>query len=149
MNENEPTTLSPAARARRDAMLDDLVHELNATQRRRRARRRVLATAFCLGAVLLAIRFWPIAADRPGGPRQTASRDRDPAPPRLQPVIRRSESCVTMIVPTDPTVLERFRASPPRRVVRIDDRALEETLRTLDLSLETVREDSRIQSKAS
>ncbi|UCC29306.1 MAG: hypothetical protein JSU86_14020 [Phycisphaerales bacterium] len=123
--------LSSAGLARCEVMLGELVEVMTRTHRARLVRRRLLATGGGACLVLLLIRLALPGASDPGDPARIAESltgsstvvQPAEAPPR--------PASITVIVETDASVLERCRAEPTQRVVRMDDSMLLETLASI------------------
>ncbi len=83
MTERSRTTLSPAGRARRDAMLDELVGYMRRTHRLKMIRRRLVDAVAVVGlGMLLGIAAWVFGShgpsdDPPGGGLVESSRPAD------------------------------------------------------------------------
>lgn len=145
MGEDQPQELSPQGLERREAMLGELLQEVDRTRAARRMRKRVSLVACALAVAFLAVHFtvrpalgpfedeglmvesvaddpnqaWPIEADVEPKPasRVTIRIDRSRHPERV------------VVVKTDPSIVKRYAFdAPARRIQRLDDRALLETL---------------------
>ena len=148
MNDPRSEPLSPAGLARREAMFDELVEVMTRTHRARRTRRRMLAIGGCTGLLLLLIRLSLPVASTPTKAPQIAD-----GPPQRSTgnVIDNSpehRACVTVLVQTDPAVVERYRARPTGRIVRMDDRMLLETLASIHRPAGLIRFGDRIRLSA-
>jgi len=128
--------LSPAGRARRSAMLADLLGAMQTLHRRRRAQRRIVTAASCacilVAAVLLAA---PLLNSRSVAPENDLRVENIPGPaPLPAPELVNSVPHPPLIVriTTDPAILDRYRADPPRIVQRVGDEELLRTLAAID-----------------
>lgn len=131
MNEPRSKPLTPAGQARREAMLGELVEVVKQTHRTRRLRRRVLGAGALVCVALLLMRLsLPVGNVVDDGARvvERMSDESDVVVPAEFPpeAVR-----VTVIVQTDPSVVERYRAEPTGLVVQIDDRMLLTTLASI------------------
>ncbi len=177
MNEQQTNRLSEAGEARRNAMLGELVQVVDRTRRVRRARRLVIASGAALGIVLILSQLQlpdgspmnpsnrivdkqatqPESTgamakhDSPAGTPAVADIREAPAPrdglPRSTPREPASDG-ITTIVRTDPAVVPRYRASPARLVVHLDDAALERTLASIDRPARLIPSDKGLQLDA-
>ena len=148
MNNQPCEQLSPDGLVRREAMLDELVTVMTRTHRARRARRRILATAGCAGILLAAIRLaqpgaW-VATDAP------PIVDQAPPAPEVPMVPQTPETTrfATILVTTDPGVLQRCQARSSGRTVRIDDRTLLDALAAIDRPVGLVKVGDRMRFTA-
>ncbi|HUU82431.1 MAG TPA: hypothetical protein VM243_02900 [Phycisphaerae bacterium] len=132
MTDQPPEALSPTGRDRREAMLDELVRTMERTHRNRRTRRRVLGTTAVVCLLLLLVRLALPEASTPGSEPQITRNDATVSDPIEPPPAPRRPAVVTVLVQTDPSVLDRFRAQPTHRVVRIDDSQLVATLASIN-----------------
>jgi hypothetical protein len=148
MNEDPREPLSPAGQARRAAMLGELLEAMQQTQRQRRARRRVLAAGGC--ACVLGIVVWAVSVNvlRPAASERVASNPLDAEQRTTLPLPAARPACVTTIVQTDPSVLERCRPAPTDRVVWIDDTTLLRTLASVNRPTGLIRIGDRVRLSA-
>ena len=148
MNDPQPEVLSPTGLARREAMLDELVEVVKRTRRTRRMRRRMLATGGCAALILMVIWLGVpgafVRTDAPQFAEDSHSRPTGAAPD--VPAKRRAS--VTVVIKTDPTVVERCRARPTGRIVQMDDRMLLETLAAIDRPAGLIRFGDQIRLSA-
>ena len=120
MIEPQGEQLSPAGVARREAMLEELVETVRQTRRTRRMQRRLTAGTGCAVVALLLIRL-ALPGAGPANQRHIAAH----SPDHTTAVrITGGTPGATVIVHTDDSILERCRAAPADRIVRIDDQAL-------------------------
>lgn len=124
--------LSSAGLARREVMLGELVGVMKRTHRGRRVRRRLLATGGGVCLVFLLIRLALLGASDPSDPARIAEN-----PTGSSEVVYPAEApsrpaSITVIVKTDASILERCRAEPTQRIVRMDDSMLLETLASIN-----------------
>ncbi len=149
MNDQQCEPLSPAGIARREAMLEELVEVVKGTHRARRRRRQALALGGCTSLLLALI--W-VGLPGASGPRDVPSiagqppearQERAPAPEHPQ-----RHLCVTTIVQTDPSVLERYRVQPTSHIVRMDDQMLLATLASINRPAGLIRFGDRVRLSA-
>ena len=132
MNDPPSEPLSEVGQARREAMLDELVAVLNQTHRARRLRRRVLGTGVVVCLVLLLMRIgWPGAGGLDDG-RLLVDRTPDERRVVMPTEAPRRSGCVIVLVKTDPTVVDRYRARTTGLAVRMDDRMLLNALASIN-----------------
>jgi hypothetical protein len=116
-------TLSPAERARRDAMLGSLQDLLTARRRRRVAGRLAAAACIALG-IVVALRLWSATATTsspsptPLAPTPIAEAAPGPATPSPTPT---TPAFRVTLVATDPTILERYAARPQGKIKMLSD----------------------------
>lgn len=148
MNEPCGEPFSPAGLARRETMLDELVIKLRRTHRARRARRRLAAAAACAIFLIAVVRLArPDATDPTDGLPVAGTRLPAPA---LLPVDQGvgSQLRLTEFVHTDVGIVERCRARPGGRIVRMDDRTLLQTLAAIHRPAGLIRWGGRVQLTA-
>jgi len=149
MNERETPMLSSEGRARREAMLGELVVTMDRIHRRHRARRRTVA---CAGIVLL-IASLAVLALSPAQrrPREgTLVRDDDLEEPITVPVgVEPTESGPRdWIVHTDPAILQRVAVTPTVRILRVDDDGLLDMLAAMNRPTGLIRCGGRVRLTA-
>ncbi len=139
MSDRNCEPLSSAGVARREAMLDELNKVMERTHRNRRALRRIAATGGSACLMLLLIRLaFPGTSNPTDTPRIVE--DATGAPGVVEPVeSAQRRGCVTVIVQTDESILERYRAKPTSRTVLMDDRMLVQTLASIDRPAGVIR----------
>ena len=149
MNEQQCEPLSPAGIARREAMLEELVEVVKRTRRVRRRRRQVLALGGCVSLLLALI--W-VGLPGASGPRdappiaqQTPEAQQEVAP---APEVPQRHLCVTTVVQTDPSVLERYRVQATSRVVHMNDQMLLATLASINRPAGLIRFGDRVRLSA-
>ena len=148
MNDPQPEVLSPAGLARREAMLDELVEVVKRTRRTRRLRRRMLATGGCAALILMLI--WLglpgafVHTEAPQFAEDIPSRPTGAAPDESA----KRRAPVTVLIKTDPTVVERYRAGPTGRIVQMDDRMLLESLAAIDRPAGLIRFGDQVRLSA-
>ncbi len=132
MIEHNEQPLTQAGRARRDAMLDELIPKMRCIHQARSARRTVIASIgaatviLCL-SVLNPPRHYQIAKSIvPDGRLYSAQTDE-----------------IVQIVRSNPAVMERFVVDAPSQVEFIDDVSLLETLAAIDRPSGLVRSGGR------
>ena len=155
MNEPTPEPLSREGNARREAMVGPLVEVMRRTHRSRRRRRQMVA-----GAGTLSVLFMVLKLAMPGGmttqdDAQFADQGGDvilfggkqvPGPRAWNwEIIRAYE---TTIIGTDPTVRDRFRAAPARRVAMLTDRMLLDDLVALGRPAGLIRMGNQVRLSA-
>jgi len=144
MNDVQPEQLSPTGLARREAMLDELIGVVKRTRRARRVRRRMLAVSGCMGLLLMMGWVARSGSPIPGEAPRIAETASD-SPSTIQHTTDpQRRHVVTLIVQTDPAVVERFRARPRDSIVRIDDRMLLDALASIDRPAGLIRFGDRI-----
>ncbi len=122
--------LSPAGRARREAMLEELLAAVGGELRRKRRRRRVAGIA-CLLLFLCGGAWMAISLTNSGASRQF-DRGSIAGHTVTGPIIVR--------VDTNPQVIDRYRAAQPRRLVeRVNDEELLRALTAIDRPAGLVR----------
>jgi hypothetical protein len=115
--------LSPAERARRDAMLGTL-QDLLAARRHRRTAGRVAAAASVTLGVLVALRLWsaPAATSSPPptplAPTPIAEAAPGPAIPSPTPTVPPFR---VILAATDPTIVERYASRPQGMIKMLSD----------------------------
>jgi hypothetical protein len=132
MNEHDRSALSDAGRARREAMLDELVVQMQRLHRRRRAQRTAAASA-CMVALIIGLSLLAMPARGPAIDTPPIVQARQPA----------RETSIE-IVRTDPSVLERFAARTTSRAVFLDDEALLDELAAMGRPAGLIRSGDRV-----
>ncbi len=122
MDKDLRESLSPDAAARREVMLGELVGTMSRLHRRRR---RVRRGVYSLAAMALIVGTFRLS-QQPGDHDTVVTSVSRPEVP-TQPVTQR-ESIAVELVHTDPTIRERYEATPATTIVRIDDGQLLSTL---------------------
>lgn len=128
MDETRREALTPTGIARRDAMLIELVQVAQRRHRTRRIRRRFVTGAVVLAVAILSVRFGsPTALETRRSPQMATSSPYRTG--RTNAVgADRARRCIVQRVPTRVGTVERLRAQPTERIVRMDDALLLETL---------------------
>lgn len=170
MTESANEALSRAGEMRREAMLDDLLDVMARTQRARRTRRRTIAATATICVSVLAVwvvgpfsgvdsneRVSPIADNGLG--RDPTTTKFAPAPHaigtnlagdpghlqrRVAPPAPVNRAVVIRTVRTDPSIVERYRATSVDRAVRLDDEALIDTLASIHRPAGLIRFGDRV-----
>ena len=148
MNDRQSEALSPAGLARREAMLDELIDAVKRTHRTRRLRRQLLAAGGCACLLLVLVWLALLGASIPGDVRQFAEDSPDHPTGAMAENPPERQVCVTEVIQTDPTVLERYRARPTGRIMRMDDHVLLDTLAAIGRPAGLIRFGHRIRLSA-
>lgn len=149
--------LSELGAVRRDAMLAELLAEMNAMHRRRRQRRTAALIAAPVVAVSAAVIFW-LANSAGTGPQRSGrgselvadAPQRQPSiEPERQPGAAASEHEKTSMVgveyvKTEIGIADRYRAVSAPNVERLDDAALLDTLARLNRPAGLIRSQGRV-----
>ena len=132
MNEHDQSPLSDAGRARREAMLGELITQMQRLHRRRRVERTAAASA-CLVALLIGLSLLAMPA-------------RGPAThlPRVAETPKPAADASIEIVRTDPSVLQRFAARTTSRAILLDDEALLDELAAMGRPAGLIRSGDRV-----
>ncbi len=132
MHDPPSEPLSQAGQARREAMLDELVAVVSQTHRARRLRRHVLGSGVVVCLVLLLMRLGLPGAGGLDDGRLLVNRTPDERRVVTPTEAPRRSGCVTVLVQTDPTVVDRYRARTTGLAVRMDDRMLLNALASIN-----------------
>jgi len=132
MNEQDRSSLSDAGRVRREAMLGEIVAQMQRLHRRRRVRRTAAASA-CMVVLLIGLSLLAMPARGPAPDSRMVVEKPEPAPGVSIEIVR-----------TDPSVLQRFAARPTSRTVLLDDEALLDELAAMDRPAGLIRSGGRV-----
>ena len=132
MNEQDRSSLSDAGQVRREAMLGEIVAQMQRLHRRRRAQRTAAASA-CMVVLLIGLSLLAMPAREPATDSPPMVKAPEPAP-----------KTSIVFVRTDPSVLQRFAARPTSRTVLLDDEALLDELAAMNRPAGLIRVGDRV-----
>jgi hypothetical protein len=132
MSEQDRSSLSETGRARREAMLGELVGQMQRLHHRRRVQRTASASA-CMVVLLIGLSLLAMPARRPATHLPRVAQTPKPAADASIEIIR-----------TDPSILERFAARPTSRAILLDDEALLDELVAMGRPAGLIRSGDRV-----
>jgi hypothetical protein len=132
MNEQDRSSLSEAGRARREAMLGELVGQMQRLHHRRRVQRTAAASA-CMVVLLIGLSLLAMPARRPGADSPPMVVAPKPAPGISIEIVR-----------TDPSILQRFAVRTTSRAILLDDEALLDELVAMGRPAGLIRSGDRV-----
>jgi len=132
MNEQDRPPLTATGRVRREAMLGELLVQMQRLHRRRRSQRTAAASA-CMVAMLIGLSLLAMPARRPSADTPILADAPTPA-----------SKISIEIVRTDPSILDRFAARPTSRAVLLDDEALLDELAAMGRPTGLIRVGDRV-----
>ncbi len=145
MNDDAGNQLTPQGQVRREVMLGELVELMARTRRARKVRRKVGAAVACVGLLLVASRWAiPLWSNRGEVAPRIVEHSSERRAPSMVTRISNTVPTVTLRVHTDSSVVERYRATPVDRVIRMDDSALLATLVSIHRPAGLIRFGDRI-----